>query len=143
MSKTLAGRILLAEDVPDNQRLISHYLTRAGAELVIAPDGLAAIDAAMSARAQGQPFGLILMDMQMPSLDGLTATVVLRGAGWRDPIVALTANASEEDRARCLDAGCDDYLTKPIDREKLVAECARWLHAPRPPVHEPHERRAR
>jgi CheY-like chemotaxis protein len=129
MSKTLAGRILLAEDVPDNQRLIAHFLTRAGADLVIAPDGLAAIEAAMNARKEGRPFGLILMDMQMPTLDGLTATLVLRESGWQAPIVALTANASDEARARCLSAGCDDYLTKPIDRDRLVAECARWLNA--------------
>jgi CheY-like chemotaxis protein len=129
---TLNARILLAEDVPDNQRLLSHYLRAAGAELVIAPDGLAAVNAAIDSRDQARPFALILMDMQMPALDGLTATVVLRGAGWSGPIVALTANASEQDRARCLEAGCDDYLTKPIDRDALIRACARWLRAGTP-----------
>jgi CheY-like chemotaxis protein len=124
---TLPGRILLAEDVPDNQRLLSHYLRGAGAELVVASDGLAVVNAAMDARDQGRPFGLILMDMQMPMIDGLTATVVLRGAGWRGPIVALTANAGPEHRARCLDAGCDDYLTKPVEKDALIRACAKWL----------------
>lgn len=122
----LGGRILLAEDGPDNQRLISHFLRSAGAEVVIVDNGRSAVDQAITAMGQGRPFDLILMDMQMPVMDGYTASSLLRQEGYRGPIVALTAHAMSGDRETCLQAGCSDYLSKPIDRQKLLEMCARF-----------------
>ena len=113
-------RILLAEDGRDNQRLVTWLLERAGAEVVVVGDGRQAVAAALAS-----PFDLVLMDMQMPELDGYGATMELRAQASAVPIVALTANAMTDDRRRCLEAGCDDYLSKPIDRAVLIATCAR------------------
>ena len=118
--KRFHGRILLAEDGTDNQRLIGLILRKAGAELTIVENGQRAVDCALSAEASGSSFAVIVMDMQMPVMDGYTATRRLRSAGYTGPILALTAHAMTEDRQRCLDAGCDAYLSKPVDREKLL-----------------------
>jgi PAS domain S-box-containing protein len=123
----LSGRILLAEDGPDNQRLVGLILRKAGAEVVMADDGKAALVLAIGAQNEGAPFDLILMDMQMPVLDGYEATAELRRFGYRGPIVALTAHAMLEDRQKCLDAGCDDYLSKPIHRDRVLELAARFL----------------
>lgn len=127
----LAARILVAEDGADNQRLISYFLTKAGAQVELAENGRVAIEKLFAAQDQGRPFDLVLMDMQMPELDGYEATRRLRAAGVATPIVALTAHAMTGDRERCLEAGCDDYTTKPISRPKLLATCQRWAKEPR------------
>ena len=121
----LSGRILLAEDGLDNQRLISLLLSRAGADVTIVENGADAVSAALEAQKTDKPFDVIFMDMQMPILDGYGATAKLRGAGYSGPIIALTAHAMSSDREKCLAAGCTDYLSKPVDRDKLIQLAAR------------------
>jgi len=118
------GRVLLVEDGPDNQRLLTVFLRKAGAEVALAENGQEAVEKALAALATGQPFGVILMDMQMPVMDGLTATRLLRERGYQGPIVALTAHAMEGELEKCLAAGCDHYLSKPIARDVLIREVA-------------------
>jgi signal transduction histidine kinase/ActR/RegA family two-component response regulator len=113
-------RVLLAEDSDDNRRLIEHHLTRAGMRVVVACNGVEAVDLAMASLRQGEPFEAILMDMQMPEMDGYEATRRLRKEGWLGPIAALTAHAMSGDRRTCMQAGCSHYLTKPIEREQLL-----------------------
>ncbi len=125
----LRGRILLAEDGEDNQRLISHHLRAAGADVVIAEHGRRALELIAAADAAGQPFGLLVSDMQMPEMDGYTLARTLRAQAHAIPIIALTAHAMADDRQKCLDAGCDDYASKPIDRGALIATCARWMQS--------------
>ncbi len=117
-------RVLLAEDGPDNQRLINFHLKKAGADVWLAENGRAAVQMMEDAVAKATELpNVILMDMQMPAMDGYTATHRLRALGFKVPIVALTAHAMEGDRKKCLDAGCTDYLTKPIDKRALVELC--------------------
>ncbi|KAA0135053.1 ammonium transporter [Gimesia chilikensis] len=111
--------VLLAEDGEDNQRLISMLLRKEGAGVKLAENGEIAVRYAMHALEQGQPFDVILMDMSMPVLDGYGATQKLREQGYKLPIIALTAHAMSGDRAKCIAAGCTDYATKPVNREKL------------------------
>ena len=112
------ARILLAEDGAENQKLIEHLLTRAGYTLKIVSNGREALD-----ELERDPggFELVLMDMQMPVMDGYAATRALRDRGCDLPIVALTAHVMDGARQACLEAGCDEYATKPIEREVLYA----------------------
>jgi signal transduction histidine kinase len=123
-------RILLAEDGPDNQRLIAHILKKAEAEVTVVENGEQAAAQAFVTAECGEPFDVILMDMHMPVMDGCEATRLLRREGYEGAIVALTAAAMDSDRQACLDAGCDDYATKPIDRQSLIETIRKHLRQP-------------
>jgi PAS domain S-box-containing protein len=123
----LTGRVLLAEDGEDNRVLIGYYLREAGLEVVAVENGLLARDQALQAVRDVQPFDLILMDMQMPEMDGYEAARQLRAAHYNRPIVALTAHAMGGDREKCITAGCDDFAVKPIEWDKLLAVLRRFL----------------
>ncbi len=111
----LSGRVLLAEDGVSNQKVITTYLREAGCFVDLAPNGQQAIEKVMVNWRGGLPYDLVLMDMLMPVVDGYQATMQLRQQGYTRPIVALTANALAGDRNKCLNAGCNDFMTKPID----------------------------
>jgi len=117
-----SGSCLVAEDVLTNQMLIKRILEKAGVEVTIANDGKETLQ-----QAQSKSFDLIFMDMMMPNMNGYEVTKVLRKAGLKTPIVALTANAMKEDREKCIETGCDDYLAKPIDNIKLFKILAKYL----------------
>ena len=120
-------RVLIAEDSPDNVRLLEHYLTRSGAVVECVANGEDAVRRfTVDGRLGGPlmsppPFDVILMDMQMPKMDGYTATELLRSIGCQTPIIAATAHAMPEDRAQCLACGCDGYISKPFDPIQLVS----------------------
>ncbi len=123
----LRGRELLAEDTRDTRVLLRHVLTRAGLAVEIAENGREALEKALAARGADEPFDVVLMDMQMPVLDGYDATRALRSAGYTLPIVALTAHTMAGEREKCLAVGCDDYASKPNDRALLLAVVRRCL----------------
>ncbi len=127
-------RVLLAEDGPNNQRLNSFVLRKAGAEVTVAEDGQIALDLALASWEAGSPFDVILMDIHMPVMDGFEATRKLREAGYSNSIVALTANDEDDARQKCLDAGCDEYASKPITREVLVHLVAHYASQSNPMV---------
>ncbi len=131
-----APRVLVAEDGVDNQRLIRAFLRAAQADVTVVENGAQALASAQAALDAGAPYDLLLMDMQMPVMDGYEATRRLRELGYAAPIVALTAHAMRGDRERCLAAGCDDYLTKPIDRKVLVQALARCVAEQKPETDE-------
>jgi signal transduction histidine kinase/ActR/RegA family two-component response regulator len=119
--------VLVADDASDNRRLLTFVMGKVGASVTTVENGQQAVDAAIDASRSGSRFDVILMDMQMPVLDGYAATSELRRRGYAGPIIALTAHAMAHDRQRCLDAGCDDHATKPIDRDALFASIMRQL----------------
>jgi PAS domain S-box-containing protein len=126
----LRGRVLVAEDGPDNQKLIAMILRQAGADVDLAASGRVAVERVLEGMAAGTPYDAILMDMQMPGMDGYEATSKLRESGYRGPVIALTAHAMAGDRQKCIDAGCDDYATKPVDRLGLLRMLARLMGCP-------------
>ncbi|WP_380785710.1 PAS domain S-box protein [Sphingomonas sp. R86521] len=127
---TRPSRVLLAEDHEVNQLLVRAMLAHGGHQVVLVEDGQAAVDAVRDSIANGTPFDMVLMDMQMPVMDGMAATRAIRAAetsgGRRLPIVALTANAFASDLESCRDAGMDDHVAKPVSMEALLAAVDRW-----------------
>ncbi len=109
------SRVLLVEDSIDNQRLVKLFLNRAGIKVDVANNGAEGVE-----MAENNDYDVVLMDMQMPILDGYAATLQLRNDGYIKPIIALTAHAMLEDRSRILELGCDAYLTKPINARLLI-----------------------
>ena len=121
--------ILVAEDNQINALLIRSLLGRLGHHAVITTDGAEALESWLSAKSAGSPYDLVLMDIQMPQLDGIETTKRIRTLeagqpGRRTPILALTANTLVEDRYACFEAGMDGFLIKPLDREKLAEALA-------------------
>ncbi|MCK6390998.1 MAG: response regulator, partial [Azonexus sp.] len=121
-ARATPGHILLAEDNPINQEVASELMKAVGMQVDVAGNGFEAL--AMAAKKH---YDLILMDIQMPHLDGLAATSHLRQDGCTTPIVAMTANAFGEDRQRCLEAGMNDHLAKPVEPDNLYAMLLKWL----------------
>lgn len=117
-------RVLLAEDSPDNQLLMKILLSGAGAEIKIASDGQEAMEVAL-----GNPFDVLLMDLQMPKMDGHKATQLLRKSGYSAPIVALTAHSMADERKRCISSGFTDFLSKPVRKDQLLTLLAKFLPA--------------
>jgi CheY-like chemotaxis protein len=119
------ARVLVAEDNVVNQRLVKHMLEKVGCRVDLAANGREAVSMAAERR-----YDIVFMDCFMPELDGYAATAELRQREWpgepRLPIIALTANAMAEDRTRCLDAGMDDYLSKPVRMEEIREVLRRW-----------------
>jgi CheY-like chemotaxis protein len=117
--------VLVAEDNEINALLMRSLLTRMGHHAVIATNGAATLESWFAAKSAGTPYDLVLMDIQMPELDGIETAKRIRGSeggepGRRTPILALTANTLVEDRYACFEAGMDGFLIKPLDRDKLA-----------------------
>ncbi|MBX3039939.1 MAG: response regulator [Bdellovibrionaceae bacterium] len=125
-SVRLAGlRVLMVEDSVDNQVLVSTLLKRNGAEVSFAGDGKEGVE-----KASVGDWDLVLMDIQMPGMDGFEATRQLRERGFTRPILALTAHALREERDKAIRHGFDDYLTKPVDRNELISKIESYGHGP-------------
>jgi CheY-like chemotaxis protein len=120
-------RVLLVEDSPANQRLIAGILQESGLEVVVAENGQVAIDLAVAAKHAGRAFDIILMDIHMPVMDGHEATRHLRKTGHTNPIIAFTSDATTENRQKCLDCGCNAFMTKPFDLSTFAAVLASHL----------------
>ncbi|MCA9212951.1 MAG: response regulator [Planctomycetales bacterium] len=119
-------RVLIVEDGFDNQRLIRFVLEKAGADVTVAPNGKVGSELAIDQWQNHTPFEVVLMDMQMPVMDGYTASRRLREQNYSNPIIALTAATTPGERADCLAAGCNDYASKPIERERLLRLVAHY-----------------
>jgi signal transduction histidine kinase/CheY-like chemotaxis protein len=125
----LKGHILLAEDSPEIRMLVALHLRHAGAQVTLVENGALALAAINQAQQKQQPFDLLLTDVQMPEMDGHTLARTLRQQGATLPIIALTAYAMGSERQACIDAGCNDYAAKPIDRARLIETVGKWLQS--------------
>src|SRR5690606_21122525 len=125
-AEAIRGRVLMADDAAANRELVSAILRNLGLEVDVVADGAEAVHA-----VQSGAYDLVLMDVHMPVMDGLTATQEIRrmqaGTGRRTPILALTANVQAEQAARCLEAGMDGHLAKPVQIAELASALTRWL----------------
>jgi len=122
VSPKLHARILLADDNEATQKLLNLRLSQAGALVVTANNGREALDRTTEAALEGRPFDAVIMDMQMPVLDGYEAVSQLRARGFTKPILAVTAHAMSEDREECIRLGCDDFISKPIEWDRFLAK---------------------
>jgi CheY-like chemotaxis protein/HPt (histidine-containing phosphotransfer) domain-containing protein len=120
-------RVLVVDDGEANRRLIELVLKRAGAVVLTAEHGREALEMIDQGHQSGNPYALVLMDMQMPVLDGYSATRQLREQDDQTPVIALTGNAMRGDREKCIDAGCDDFLTKPVNLDELLQMVSQYL----------------
>ena len=124
--KRLNCRVLIVDDRPEMQYLFRHFVEEAGGRVMTAQDGHSAIEAVRAAQSGGQSVDVVLMDIHMPGLDGYETVRRLRAQGFGKPIIALTAAAMTSDRQKCLAAGCDDYLTKPVEAQVLIDVVAHY-----------------
>ena len=120
--------ILLAEDCPDTQMVLLEVLKNSGAAVTCVNNGKQCLNEALSALAHEHPYDLILMDIQMPVMDGLSATRELREHGYTLPIVAITARSTPEDESRSLHAGCNEHLSKLSGTKSLLSHVEKYLH---------------
>jgi signal transduction histidine kinase/CheY-like chemotaxis protein len=130
----MLARVLLAEDHPINQEIVRNLLEAAGLTVTVVADGEAALEELVR-----ENYDLVLMDVQMPRMDGIEATREIRRRPTIQhiPVIAVTANVFSEDRARCLDAGMNDFLAKPVRPDELYSSVLRWLETPRSPLASP------
>jgi PAS domain S-box-containing protein len=114
--------VLVVDDVVDNQNLVSLFLKKSGVEVDVAGNGKEALN-----KIENSSYDVILMDMQMPVMDGYSATKILRERGFKKPIIALTAHALKEETDRCLEVGCDEYLSKPFLKDELLSKISHYV----------------
>ncbi|MFP4599966.1 MAG: CheR family methyltransferase [Persicimonas sp.] len=129
-AEDLSSHVLVVDDRHEIRYLARHFIEEAGGTTECAENGRVALRRIAQADRDGQPFDLVVMDMQMPVMDGFEATRRLRESGYDRPILALTAAAMQEDRHQCLEAGCDDHLAKPIEATELLAAVATYCDGP-------------
>ncbi|UTA48503.1 response regulator [Simiduia sp. 21SJ11W-1] len=125
----ISGRILVADDLPELRNLLGHWVSRYGGTVVFASNGLQAIEAMHKHERNGTPIDLVLMDMQMPEMDGLTATRELRAQGFTQPVIAITAQTMLGEKEKCLAAGCNTHLGKPVQERQLISCIQRHLRS--------------
>lgn len=116
----IEAKVLLVDDASDNRRIVSYFLTRAGAEVVQAEDGRTALELFDASEISSTPFDAIVTDMEMPHIDGYELATHLRTRGVTLPIVACTASASDAAIRRCHDAGCSAHVSKPVMADDLI-----------------------
>ncbi|MCA9147575.1 MAG: response regulator, partial [Planctomycetales bacterium] len=124
----IAGTILVVDDRRDIRFIAQHFIEKAGGVVITACNGQEAIEL-LTNSASGKSVDLVVMDMQMPVMDGYTAAAELRRLGYNKPIIALTANAMKDDRLKCLECGCSDYATKPLDGGRFISLVASYLQS--------------
>lgn len=123
------ARVLVADDIPEIRHLVGHLIRQAGADVVFAANGQEALDQIALAESEGKPIDIVLLDMQMPVLTGFEVAEKLRAQQFSKPIIALTAATMRGQREKCLEAGCTDHFSKPIDPRQLLERIRRHLHA--------------
>ncbi|WP_372894438.1 response regulator [Stieleria sp.] len=124
----LNAHVLIVDDRRDIRFLSKHIIDKAGGRVTEAEDGVLAIESVKQAAERGETFDLILLDMQMPNMNGYETARQLRQLGYAGPIIALTADAMQGDMNKCLQAGCNDYLSKPIDKSMMLEKIAAFVN---------------